>query len=154
MKRFISAGLATVLAMTPTLGWADPPVAPPPVIVPLQKAQPAPLTGVLLSPEAVAAIVSQKDSAAQERDLAVQHQAALDGANLKFQVGQLQTTCTADKRIMQAEVDDGKRQVTILNNQLKQGSFSLSPTAWFGIGTGTGVVLTVLAVFVVARATK
>jgi hypothetical protein len=120
----------------------------------LQKSQPAPFTGVLLSPEAAASIISQKDTWSAQLDLAVNHQSQLDGAQLKYQVDSLTTTFTADKRILQAQVDDGKRQVGILNDQIKQQSSGLSAPVWFGIGGAAGIVLTVLTVFAVSRATK
>lgn len=157
MKRTISGLLMASMIMGSSLCWAQvPPVssAPAPVIAPLQKSQPAPFTGVLLSPEAAASIISQKDTWSAQLDLAVNHQSQLDGAQLKYQVDSLTTTFTADKRILQAQVDDGKRQVGILNDQIKQQSSGLSAPVWFGIGGAAGIVLTVLTVFAVSRATK
>jgi len=142
--------------------FADPPAASPatPVLTtpatvsPLNKGQPAPFTGVLLSPPAVAQIIAEHDTAGARLALAVQHQVQLDAAELKYQIDSLTTTCTADKSILLAQVDDQKRQVVILNEQLAKASGGWPPSVWIGIGAVGGVVLTVLTVFALGQVTK
>jgi len=150
MKRFISTVLVTSMLASSGLAWADPA----PVITPLQKSQPAPYTGVLLSPEAIAKIVAAKDESEKALQLAVQHQSQLDAAELQFKTDQLTTTCVADKKILQAQVDDGKRQIKILDDKLKSQTSGPSAPVWIGLGAVGGVVVTVLTVFAVSRATK
>jgi hypothetical protein len=155
MKRAISSLLVVAMMASAMPAMADDPVpTPAPVVTPLNKSQPAPYTGVLLSPEAVAQVVTDKDAATVNLNLAVQHQSALDGAQLKFETDRLTTTCTADKKILQAQVDDNMRQINILNEQLKKQSSGPGAGVWIGVGTVGGVVLTVLTVFAVNRATK
>lgn len=151
MKRFISSVLmATTVAMS-IPAWADDAS---PTVTPLQKGQPAPYMGVLLSPEAVASVIAQKDAAAKAMALAVQHQADLDAAQLKYEIDQQTTTCNADKQILQVQVDDGKRQIIILNDQLKKQTGGPGAPVWIGVGFVGGVVTTVLTVFAVSQATK
>lgn len=157
MKRFISTLLVTTMLVSSGHAWADPvvgPPLPPPVVAPLTKGQAAPFTGVLLSPEAVAKVVAQQDAVAEHESLAVKHQADLDSVQLKFQIDQLTTTCTADKSILQAQVDDGNKRVQILNDQLKKSTGGPPASLWLGIGGAGGVVVTLLTVFAVSRATK
>jgi len=158
MKRFISTLLVTTMLVSSGHAWADDPVVgpplPPPVVAPLTKGQPAPFTGVLLSPEAVAHVVAQQDAVAEHESMAIKHQSDLDAIQLKFQVDQLTTTCTTDKNILQAQVDDGKKQVQILNDQLKKTTGGPPASLWLGIGGVGGVVVTLLTVFAVSRTTK
>jgi hypothetical protein len=158
MKRIISSLLVASMLATSVPAWADPTppptVDPAPVVSPLIKGQPAPYTGVLLSPEAVAQVIAEKDTAAAALALAVKHQADLDAAQLKYQVDQLTTTCTADKSILQAQVDDNKKQIIILNDQLKKTTGGPGAPVWIGLGAVGGVVVTVLTVFAIGKATK
>jgi hypothetical protein len=153
MKRFISSLLVASVLASSVPAWADEPRASP-TVSPLQKGQPAPYTGVLLSPEAVAQVVAEKDTAKKEVELAVKHQSALDAAQKKFELDQLVSTCAADKKILQAQVDDNLRQIKILDDQLKKQSSGPSPTFWVGLGAVGGIVLTVATVFAVSQATK
>ena len=153
MKRLISSLLVASMLATSAPAWADGPTTAP-TVTPLIKGQPAPYTGVLMSPEAVAQVIAQNDTAAQALKLAVQHQADLDAAQLKFQLDTLTTTCTADKNDLQAQVDDGKKQINILNDQLKKETGGPSPPVWIGLGAAGGVVATILIVFAVGKATK
>ena len=159
MKRFISSLLiaSTLVASTPA--WAADPTPDPapvasPTVSPLSKGQPAPYTGVLLSPEAVAQVVAQQDTAAAALKLAVQHQADIDAAQLQYQLAQLTTTCTADKNDLQAQVTDNKNQVNILTEQLKSNTGGPGAPVWIGIGAVGGIVVTLATVFAVSRVTK
>lgn len=154
MKRFISSFVITALISSSVTAYADEPPTPPATITPLSKGQPAPYLGVLFSPEAVAQVVAEKDAAERRLLLAIQHQVDLDAVQLKFEKDTLTTTCNADKEILQAQVDDGKRQVDILNDQLKKQTGGPGAPVWIGLGAVGGVVLTVITVFAVSQATK
>jgi hypothetical protein len=154
MKRFISCLVVASMMGTLVPAWADEQADPAPVVSPLQKGQPAPYTGVLFSPQAVAIVIAQKDAAQKALELAVKHQADVDAAQLKFQIDTLTTTCNTDKAILQAQIDDGKRQINILNDQLRKNTGGPGAPIWIGLGFVGGVVTTILTVFAISQATK
>jgi len=162
MKRAVSLVLVASMLSFSTPAWADVTLTVPDiavqasaVITPLVKSQPAPYPGILFSAEAIAKVIAKSDADAAIAKLALQDQVDVDAAKLKFQVEKLTTTCTADKGDLQAQVDDGKRQITILNDELKKTSSPfISPGGWFGIGVAGGVVATILTVFAVSKVTK
>ena len=149
MKRFISSLLVVSMLATAVPAYADDVPIGPPVVAPLDKGRPAPFTGVLLSPPAVAQIVAERDSVAARTAAEVYHQAQIDDANRRFDIDSLTSTCTTDKSILQAQVDEGKRQIVILNDQLKKTTSGPPATLWIGLGAVAGVALTVLTVFAV-----
>lgn len=154
MKRLVSCLLIASMVASSAPALADNTTTAPAVVTPLNQGMPAPYTGVLLSPAAVAQVIAEREAAAKALTLAVQHQADVDAAKLKFTVDQLTTTCNTDKSILQAQVDDGKRQIKILDDQLKKQTSGPGPVTWIGIGTGAGVVLTVLGIVAIGAATK
>ena len=154
MKRIISTLLVCSVLASSTLAWADDPPTSSPTVSPLQKGQPAPYTGVLLSPEATALVIAEKDAAKKEVELAEQRQISLSAAQKKFELEQLTSTFMADKKILQAQVDDNLRQINVLSEQLKKQSGGSNPTMWVGLGFLGGTVLTVVTVFAVSQATK
>jgi hypothetical protein len=115
-----------------------------PTIAPLNKDQPAPFLGVLLSPEAVAKIVADKDVQANATQLTLQHQVDLDKANVDFQLSQLKTTCSTDKSIIQAQLTDSQKQNAILMKQLENVTGGISAPVWIGIGIVGGIVSTLV----------
>lgn len=157
MKRLISVILVASLSAATCPAWATGPVTPaattatPPVVSPIAKGQPAPYSGVLFSPPAVAQIVSQADAAQQALQLAVQHQLDMDGAQLTFQLAQLSTTCTTDKNDLQAQIADNQKQNTALQAQLKQSSSGPGAPVWIGLGAVGGIVVTVLLALAVSK---
>jgi hypothetical protein len=170
MKRAIATLLIATTMATSVPAWADPPApaapppaatvttpdaapTPPPIIYPLNKGQPSPLTGVLFSPEAVAQIIAQRDTAAAAAQLAVQHQQELDDAAKKYALDSAATTCTADKNVLSAQLTDAQKQNQILQDQLKKNTGGPGAPVWIGLGFVGGVVVTVVTAFAVSKAT-
>lgn len=161
MKRIIASLLIATTLATAVPAWADPPPpavtvtapTPPPVISPLNKGQPSPFTGVLFSPEAVAQAIAQRDTATAAALLGIQHQKELDDAALKYAIDSAATTCTTDKNILGAQLTDAQKQNKILQDQLKQNTGGPGAPVWIGLGFVGGVVVTVLTVFAVSKAT-
>ena len=151
MKLISSLLIVTTLAAA-TPAMADDKTSP--VVSPVQRGAIAPFTGVLFSPEAIARVVAQQDASQAAMRLAVQNQAAVDAAQLQYQTSQLSTTCNADKGILQAQVDNDKQQINILNDQLKKNTGGPGPGLWIGTGVVGGVIVTLLTVFAVGKATK
>lgn len=154
MKRFVSTLLVASMLATTVPAWADEMIPAPPVVTPLSRGQLAPYTGVLMSPEAVASIVAERESAKTALTLAVKRQADLDAATLKFEIGKLTTTCTADKTILQAQIDDGKRQINILNEELKKEESGLTTLQTVSLAGGVGIIVGILGVVAIGAATK
>jgi len=153
MKRLITSLLIASMLSVSTSAFADQ-LENNAVVTPLVKNQPAPFPGVLFSTDAVAKVISDKQAAEKAKELAVQHQAELDAAQLRFEIDQLTTTCTADKSVLQAQLDSQKNQVKILNDQLQKQTSGPGAVVWIGLGGVGGVVLTVLTVFAVSQAQK
>ena len=135
-----------------TPAWAD--VTTPATVSPLVKGQAAPYSGVLLSPPALAQIVAQQDTSVAAIQLAVQHQTSVDAAQLQYQIAQQATTCTTDKTDLQAQIDDGKNQINVLTTQLKKNTGGPGAPVWIGVGVVGGIVLSVLTVFAIGKASK
>mgnify|MGYP005834630607 CR=1 FL=1 len=158
MKRFVSSLLVAATLATSAPAYADELVlttepAVTAYVTPLNKGQPAPYIGVLLSPGAVAKLVAEKEAAAKALQLAVQHQADIDAAKLKFEIDRLTTTCNTDKKILQSQVEEGRKRVDLLSEQLQKETGSISWKS-LGVGAGVGVGLTLLGVFIVGAAIK
>jgi hypothetical protein len=128
--------------------------SPPPTISPLKAGQAAPYSGVLLSPGAVAQIVAQQDTAQAAIQLVVQHQVDVDGTQQKYALATQQTTCDADKKVLQAQVDDSKKQNLVLTDQLKKNTGGPGAGVWIGLGAVGGIVATVLLTFAISKVTK
>jgi hypothetical protein len=123
-------------------------------ISPLKSSQPAPYSGILLSPVAVAQLIAKFDSCSAETELAVKKQFDDDAAMQSYQLKKLSTTCDADKSIVKAQLDSAKAQNALLEEQLKKISNPPSAMFWAGIGGIGGVVVTILTVVAVSKATK
>jgi hypothetical protein len=131
-----------------------PTVAPPANITPLVKAQPAPYTGVLFSPEAIAKVIAQQDAQLQAQQLAVQNQAQVDQAQSKYAVSSLQTTCTEDENDLKAQLAASQAASAAYLKQLQSTSSGPGAGVWIGLGAVGGVVATLVIVFAVSKATN
>jgi len=152
MKRLISILLIFAMSLGSFPVWADDTTKP--VITPLSKGVSAPYAGVLLSPEAVARVIADKDAAMASQRLAIQHQLELDAAQQKYALAQAGTTCAADKSILKAQVDANKHQILILDDELKKQASTLSAPLWIGIGAAGGVLLSVITFFAATKLSK
>lgn len=153
MKRFISMLLTVSMLSMPFSVYAEESESHA-IVTPLSKDQPAPWPGILFSTDAVAKVIADKEAAEKEKELAVQHQIDLSTAQLKFEIDKITSTCIADKSILTAQLEYQKNQVKILNDQIKNQSSGPTPVTWLALGTGAGVVLTVLTVFAISQAQK
>lgn len=122
---------------------------------PLKKSQPATFTGVLLSPAAVAAIIAELNSTKDLVKIEVDKARADEQAHVTFQVNEVKSQADANQKIAQAQLDARGKEIDMLTTQLKKAEDNKSNTPlWAGLGFGAGVVVTVLAVVVVSRASK
>jgi len=124
-------------------------------ISPMRKDQKAPFTGVLLSPAAVADIIVEIQSMEENIHIEVSNAVQKQLAECDKKVSDVKTQLGADKKILQAEIEEKNKSIFILNDQLKkEKDAQTSPVIWAGIGTLGGIVVTLLTVFAVSKATK
>lgn len=178
-KKLVASLLIGAQLAVVTPSFAEPPVAapvptitvpaaPPPitgekdsgaVISPMKKGQVAPYTGVLFSPTATASIIAQIAAIQDEVTVEVDHARADEQAKCKFQVAETTTHLTADKQVLQAQVDDQNKRIAALNESLKKSEASRpNLPLWVGLGTGgglvVGVALSALTVYAIGKSTK
>ena len=167
-KRSVTAlVLAAQLFQVPA--WADPPLPPAsvdavppnpkqqkepdpgPVVTPLSKNDPAPFTGVLMSPTSVATVIAEYRSIPARIDAAYQRGKGEGAANCHFDDSELKSACEADKAVLKEDINKKAKRIADLESQ----HFDVpSRTLWFGLGAGAGIVFTLATVFVVVQATK
>lgn len=166
MKRIISSLLVASMLATSVPSFADPPMPPVPalqpneapvgsVISPMKKGQVAPFTGLLLSPSAVADIIVQLQNAQNETDIQVkravetqkaQDQLVIDNQNSAYQY--LKTT--SDLIIKNQDAKIAALTKKIVEEEKSKPNLPL----WIGGGFLGGVVVSVLTVFAIGRATR
>lgn len=128
-------------------------------ISPMKKGQIAPFTGILLSPKATATIIANLNALQEQIKIEVDHARAEEQAKCDFRVSETTTHLEADKKILQAQVDDRGKQITILTDQLKKEEANRPNTPlWVGLGTGAGLIigvgLSALTVYAIGHASK
>lgn len=128
-------------------------------VSPMKKGQPAPFTGVLLSPKAVASVIAELHSVQDRVKLEVDHANAVAAAQCDFKVSETTTRLEADKKVIQAQADEQAKRIAALNDALKKEEDSRPNTPlWVGLGIGggfvAGVAVSVLAVYAVNKASK
>jgi hypothetical protein len=112
-------------------------------ISPMRKSQFAPFTGVLLSPMAIATIISEIKFQQEKIDIEVRK--AVETANVEFTYKQqiFENRCEADKKVMQANVEEKKKQIALLDSTIKAEIESRpNPVIWSLFGLAAGVVVT------------
>jgi hypothetical protein len=125
------------------------------VIAPLTINQPAPFTGLLLSQSAVARIIVDKESAPEERRVAVEHavneQKAKDDAELRSCQISAETASKSHETTTKARDND----INVLTKKLADVENKGNNAPWyFAAGIAGGVIVTALAFFVVGKAQK
>lgn len=141
---------------TPSLmpGEKDPGLA----ISPMKKGQRAPFTGVLLSPEASANIIVEFETFQERIQLEVNKAIKQEQADCQKKTSDLEAASVADKKILQADIDEKERAISGLNLDVKklkdEKAAAWAPTTWIGLGAAGGILLTVLTAFAISKATK
>lgn len=159
MKKVISTLLLfSFLIPSVAFGQLPSPDAEPDVgksLSPLSKGQKAPFTGVLLSPAAAASVIVDIESFEEKMRIEVKNAIQKEQAECEKKLSDSSTRLTAEKKEIQAELDGKSRTVDSLNLEIKRLKDSqTSPGLWLGIGAASGLVATLLTVFVVSQVTK
>jgi len=119
-------------------------------ISPLKKSQFAPFTGVLLSPLAVATLMTELDSRSTEIKIEVDKAVAYNEAKCTYEKSIMRNQFEADKRIFEADITAKKEQIKVLDEALKNNVTSQpNPALWTLLGIATGVVFTTATAAVV-----
>jgi hypothetical protein len=144
-----------VVSTLPTIvipaGEVDPGAA----ISPMKKGQKAPFTGVLLSPEAVATVITEIKSLDDKIKLEVQRVTSLQQEQCRKEKTDLQIRSDADKKILQSDIDDKLRTINLLEENLKKEQEDRpNKVVWAGLGAAGGIAVTILTAFAISKVTK
>lgn len=125
------------------------------VISPMKKGQLASFTGVLLSPQAVATIIAELGSVDEKIKIETDKAVGKCVAESDFNFKEAQSKNLADKKILQASIDEKLNRIQILQDEIKKKEEEkTNPYLWTGIGFAGGVAITVLTAFAISQATK
>jgi hypothetical protein len=112
-------------------------------ISPLRKSQIAPFTGVLLSPMAIATIISEIKFQQDKIDIEVKKAVTLAKSEFDYNQQIFENKCVADKKIIEASVEEKSKQIALLDSTLKKELDSRpNPVMWSLLGLAAGVVVT------------
>ena len=112
-------------------------------ISPLRKTQLAPFTGVLLSPLAIATIISEIKFQQDKIDIEVKKAVETTTANFQYEQKIFQNQCTADKSVLEASIKEKSKQIEIIDSLYKEEVNSRpNPVTWSLLGLAAGVVVT------------
>lgn len=123
--------------------------------VPVTKGTPAPFSGLLLTPAAVAKIIVDLEARKKEVDIAVTaakaEQKAIDDKNAADQ----SALCDRDKKIIQSNLDYEKKVSSELSAALKKSEDSRSnPMIYLVLGAVGGAVVMLAGAFAITYAAK
>jgi len=122
---------------------------------PMKKGEKAPFTGVLLSPRAIATIITQINSSQAQIDIEIWRARAEERATSEFKLSEQKIKLETDGKILQIQLDARQKEIAVLNEQLKKEQASqISRPFWTSVGAVGGVVVSILIVFGVSSATK
>jgi hypothetical protein len=159
MKKII-ASVLLASTLLPSVAWAEDaskpidPYADVAGVSPLRKGQKSPFAGVLLTPKATATIIANAETEKEKIDLEVTKAVGEALAKERFKGDEERTKCTADKKTLQASIDEKDARIKIVSDELAKASDPPSRTTWAGVGFVGGVVATILIIYGVGKATK
>lgn len=165
MKKFVSSIIlasftlaSTVRAEVPSIPLPTTPpeeVDPGSALSPMSKGQKAPFTGVLLSPRAVATIISELNSTNEKLKIETDKIKNEQEALCKKTALDLKIKFETEKKLVVLDAEEKDRTINILQGRLSEEQKSRpNPAVWTAIGTAGGVALTLLTVFAVSQAAK
>lgn len=124
-------------------------------VSPMKKDDRAPFSGVLLSPRAIATILSQFRNQKEQTKIEVDHAVSVERAQQEYKISELKTSTETDKKILEAQLAARKKEILILDERLKkEESSKANLPLWTGVGVGGGIAITILTVFAISSASK
>jgi hypothetical protein len=125
------------------------------VLTPMEKDDRAPYQGVLLSPDAIANIIAEYRAFGEKLRIELERVQGEADAQKRFEIENLTAMCVADKKILQSEIDNDKRENKILiERQKKLEKANKSVLTWTLVGAGLGVLVTGLGYYGISRLTE
>jgi hypothetical protein len=122
---------------------------------PMKKGQFSPFTGVLLSPLAIATLISELNAKGEEIKIEVDRAKAEAEANHTYEKSVMTAQCVADKKVLQANVDAKNQQIESFDAAVKAELESRpNPAFWAVLGAVAGVVVTTAAASAIVAVAK
>lgn len=154
MTRWLAFFLALCLTSLafPSSAFADE-VWTPPIITPIQKGAPAPFTGILLTPEAVAKVIAEAKDCPKRVEVEAEKARAEEKARGDKALADLQADAKHDKTVLQAGIEQRDGMIKDLGLRLEKSEQARSNTIWYvGGGVLAGAALVILSVVAVGAA--
>jgi len=128
------------------------------VISPLKKGQRAPFTGLLLAPASAAKVIVEMETFHEKLQIEVNKVTKQQNADCEKKLSDISAAAAANKKILQSNIDEKQRTITIIDTELKklkeEKESAWSPAVWVGLGTASGIILTVLTAFAISKASE
>lgn len=171
MKKIISLFLIYLILIFSNHSYANEkiiPEAPKPVlgeisvgeaISPMRKGQLAPFTGVLLSPAAIAKVMTEINSISETIQIEVEKSKKEELVKCDYKIQSAILPLKSDVKILNASLEEKKKRIDELNKVVKEQSENQTDTTlWVTLGIGGGFLLgaltTVLVTYGVSQSTK
>ncbi len=121
-------------------------------ISPMSKGNRAPFTGLLLSPLAVATIISELSSYQEMLEIELTRVKAEYEADMKFRLNRLKIEHEADKTVLNTQIETANKRIIELG-YLLQKEIDNRPNIflWSSLGVLGGIGITLLTVFAVSQ---
>lgn len=127
----------------------------PPIISPITKGSPAPYSGVLLSPEAVAKVIADSKDCPRRIQVESEHARDVQKANDEKVLADVNAQSQKDKKVLQASIDSKSAQIKDLMLSLSKSEAARSNTwIWVAGGVLAGSLLAIGSVVLVGVANK
>lgn len=153
VRRFAFVTALTVASFLPSLASADETPTWTPIITTVQKGAPAPFTGVLLTPEAVAKVIAEAKDCPKRIEVETAKARGEEKARADKAVADVQADAKRDKTVLQAGIDTRDGMIKDLTVRLEKSEHARSNTWLFaGGGVVAGAALVIVTVFAVGAA--
>ena len=124
-------------------------------ISPLQKFQAAPFTGVLLSPLAVAKIITDLENREEETKIEIENAVRKAEATCSYEKTILENKIAADSLISAAQIEARNKEILALEKALeKELNDKQDPLVWGLIGLAAGVITTTATATIITYASR
>lgn len=154
LRRLAFVLALSVASFTPSFASADEtPAWTMPVITPITKGAPAPYTGVLLTPEAVAKIVAEAKDCPKRVQVEADKARDEEKARGDKALADASADAKRDRTVLQAGIEQRDGMIKDLTTRLEKSEQARSNT-WLFVGGGVlaGAALTILTVVAVGAA--